>query len=175
MRIIAGEAKGRRLKMVPGVKVRPTTDRVRESLFQRPPATLRGDGSWICLRAAAPSAWRHSAGELSEGCLLKPFPGKCEDGEAKSPAGGICGSGGGLDKGCQGSFTCVGSSKTFLSVHIFGFALPGNIFAGSPDVYFRTRFIGIPGNPDGGTRSRLPSSIPIQPSVMVRSWSTVIQ
>ncbi|MFD1426605.1 16S rRNA (guanine(966)-N(2))-methyltransferase RsmD [Kroppenstedtia sanguinis] len=34
MRIIAGEAKGRRLKTVPGMKVRPTTDRVRESLFQ---------------------------------------------------------------------------------------------------------------------------------------------
>ncbi|EGK13486.1 16S rRNA (guanine(966)-N(2))-methyltransferase RsmD [Kroppenstedtia eburnea] len=34
MRIIAGKAKGRRLKTVPGMKVRPTTDRVRESLFQ---------------------------------------------------------------------------------------------------------------------------------------------
>jgi 16S rRNA (guanine966-N2)-methyltransferase len=33
MRIIAGDAKGKRLKMVPGKHVRPTTDRVKESLF----------------------------------------------------------------------------------------------------------------------------------------------
>lgn len=33
MRIIAGEAKGIRLNMVPGSHVRPTTDRVKESLF----------------------------------------------------------------------------------------------------------------------------------------------
>ena len=32
-RIIAGEARGRRLKVPPGDRVRPTTDRVRESLF----------------------------------------------------------------------------------------------------------------------------------------------
>lgn len=34
MRIIAGKAKGTRLKMVPGKHVRPTADRVKESLFQ---------------------------------------------------------------------------------------------------------------------------------------------
>jgi len=34
MRIIAGEAKGVRLRSVPGLQVRPTTDRVKESLFQ---------------------------------------------------------------------------------------------------------------------------------------------
>jgi 16S rRNA (guanine(966)-N(2))-methyltransferase RsmD len=33
MRIIAGSARGIRLKMVPGNHVRPTTDRVKESLF----------------------------------------------------------------------------------------------------------------------------------------------
>jgi 16S rRNA (guanine966-N2)-methyltransferase len=33
MRIIAGSAKGKRLKMVPGNHVRPTADRVKESLF----------------------------------------------------------------------------------------------------------------------------------------------
>jgi 16S rRNA (guanine966-N2)-methyltransferase len=33
MRIIAGSAKGTRLKMVPGSHVRPTADRVKESLF----------------------------------------------------------------------------------------------------------------------------------------------
>lgn len=34
MRIIAGTGKGKRLKTVPGLQVRPTTDRVKESLFQ---------------------------------------------------------------------------------------------------------------------------------------------
>ena len=34
MRIIAGSAKGTRLKMVAGKHVRPTADRVKESLFQ---------------------------------------------------------------------------------------------------------------------------------------------
>jgi len=34
MRIIAGTARGARLKMVPGQHVRPTVDRVKESLFQ---------------------------------------------------------------------------------------------------------------------------------------------
>jgi 16S rRNA (guanine966-N2)-methyltransferase len=33
MRIIAGECKGRRLKAVPGNTTRPTTDKVRESIF----------------------------------------------------------------------------------------------------------------------------------------------
>ncbi|WP_108022543.1 16S rRNA (guanine(966)-N(2))-methyltransferase RsmD [Melghirimyces profundicolus] len=34
MRIIAGEARGVRLRSVPGLEVRPTTDRIKESLFQ---------------------------------------------------------------------------------------------------------------------------------------------
>src|SRR2546423_14038956 len=33
MRVIAGEYRGRRLKVPPGVRTRPTTDRVREALF----------------------------------------------------------------------------------------------------------------------------------------------
>ena len=33
MRVIAGEHKGRRLKAVPGQKTRPTTDKVKESMF----------------------------------------------------------------------------------------------------------------------------------------------
>jgi len=33
MRVIAGKAKGRKLKMVPGKSTRPITDRVKESLF----------------------------------------------------------------------------------------------------------------------------------------------
>lgn len=34
MRVIAGEYKGRRLKAVPGKTTRPTTDKVKESIFQ---------------------------------------------------------------------------------------------------------------------------------------------
>ncbi len=33
MRVISGEARGRRLKELPGLDIRPTTDRVKESLF----------------------------------------------------------------------------------------------------------------------------------------------
>ena len=33
MRIIAGEFGGRRLKAVPGMKTRPTTDKIKESMF----------------------------------------------------------------------------------------------------------------------------------------------
>ena len=33
MRIIAGKFGGRRLKAVPGMKTRPTTDKVKESMF----------------------------------------------------------------------------------------------------------------------------------------------
>lgn len=33
LRVIAGEAKGRRLKSVPGLETRPTADRVRQTLF----------------------------------------------------------------------------------------------------------------------------------------------
>ena len=33
MRIISGEARGRRLKDLPGLDTRPTTDKVKESIF----------------------------------------------------------------------------------------------------------------------------------------------
>ena len=33
MRVIAGEAKGRPLKAVPGMNTRPTTDKVKEAVF----------------------------------------------------------------------------------------------------------------------------------------------
>lgn len=33
MRIISGEYRGRRLKAVPGMKTRPTTDKVKEAMF----------------------------------------------------------------------------------------------------------------------------------------------
>jgi 16S rRNA (guanine(966)-N(2))-methyltransferase RsmD len=44
MRIIAGEARGRRLRPVRGLEVRPTSDRVRESLFSILESRLPGDG-----------------------------------------------------------------------------------------------------------------------------------
>ncbi|MBA4494746.1 16S rRNA (guanine(966)-N(2))-methyltransferase RsmD [Paenactinomyces guangxiensis] len=45
MRIIAGTARGTRLKMVPGSHVRPTADRVKESLFQVIGPFF--DGGWV--------------------------------------------------------------------------------------------------------------------------------
>lgn len=45
MRIIAGIARGTRLKMVPGKHVRPTADRVKESLFQVIGPFF--DGGWV--------------------------------------------------------------------------------------------------------------------------------
>ncbi|SEN15662.1 16S rRNA (guanine(966)-N(2))-methyltransferase RsmD [Lihuaxuella thermophila] len=45
MRIIAGTARGTRLKMVPGKHVRPTADRVKESLFQVIGPFF--DGGWV--------------------------------------------------------------------------------------------------------------------------------
>ena len=46
MRVIAGSARGIRLKMVPGNHVRPTLDRVKETLFQviGPTSTAAGPG-----------------------------------------------------------------------------------------------------------------------------------
>jgi 16S rRNA (guanine966-N2)-methyltransferase len=45
MRIIAGREKGKRLKTVPGRYVRPTTDRVKESVFQVIGPYL--EGGWV--------------------------------------------------------------------------------------------------------------------------------
>ena len=42
LRIIAGEYRGRRLRVPPGLGVRPTSDRVRESLFNLLGADVRG-------------------------------------------------------------------------------------------------------------------------------------
>jgi 16S rRNA (guanine966-N2)-methyltransferase len=47
-RIVAGELGGRRLRMPPGDRTRPTTDRVREALFSRVEALLGGlDGAVV--------------------------------------------------------------------------------------------------------------------------------
>ena len=42
MRIVAGEYGGRRLKAVPGMKTRPTTDKVKEAMFN----IIGGGFSW---------------------------------------------------------------------------------------------------------------------------------
>ncbi|MGH2772032.1 MAG: 16S rRNA (guanine(966)-N(2))-methyltransferase RsmD [Actinomycetota bacterium] len=42
MRVIAGSAKGRRLKAPPGTRVRPTSDRLKEALFSHLGASLEG-------------------------------------------------------------------------------------------------------------------------------------
>ena len=52
MRVITGTAKGKRLKELPGMDTRPTTDRVKEGLFN---VILRGAVFWICLRV--PVSW----------------------------------------------------------------------------------------------------------------------
>jgi 16S rRNA (guanine966-N2)-methyltransferase len=42
MRVIAGEAKGRRLRTTPSTKVRPSTDRLKEALFATVGAEIQG-------------------------------------------------------------------------------------------------------------------------------------
>jgi 16S rRNA (guanine966-N2)-methyltransferase len=46
IRVIAGKAKGRRLKMVPGESTRPITDRVKESVFNILSMGIQGAAFW---------------------------------------------------------------------------------------------------------------------------------
>jgi 16S rRNA (guanine(966)-N(2))-methyltransferase RsmD len=46
LRVISGEAKGRKLKSVPGATTRPITDRVKESLFDILAGDVRGSRWW---------------------------------------------------------------------------------------------------------------------------------
>ncbi|MEI3141531.1 MAG: RsmD family RNA methyltransferase [Lawsonibacter sp.] len=55
MRVISGTARGRRLRELEGMDTRPTTDKVKESLFNIIQFEVRGPGCWICL--AAPASW----------------------------------------------------------------------------------------------------------------------
>ncbi|HVO71318.1 MAG TPA: 16S rRNA (guanine(966)-N(2))-methyltransferase RsmD [Aggregatilineaceae bacterium] len=54
IRVIAGSAKGRKLKMVPGDSTRPVMDRVKEALFNILGAGVRGS-SWLDLFAGTGS------------------------------------------------------------------------------------------------------------------------
>jgi 16S rRNA (guanine(966)-N(2))-methyltransferase RsmD len=54
IRVIAGSAKGRKLKMVPGDSTRPVMDRVKEALFNILAAGVRGS-SWLDLFAGTGS------------------------------------------------------------------------------------------------------------------------
>lgn len=59
MRVIAGEHKGRALKAVPNQLTRPTTDKVKESLFSVLGPFLMEGNALICLQGAADWASRH--------------------------------------------------------------------------------------------------------------------
>ena len=59
MRVIAGSAKGRKLKTLEGLDVRPTTDKVKERSFLRSNSICRVLLFWICLQAVDRWALRH--------------------------------------------------------------------------------------------------------------------
>ena len=59
MRVIAGTAKRLALKTVEGLDTRPTTDRIKETLFNMINMRFRSAVSWICFPAAARSVLRH--------------------------------------------------------------------------------------------------------------------
>ena len=66
MRIIAGTARSMPLKTIEGKDTRPTTDRIKETLFN----ILQMD-FWICLPEAAASVWKQSAVVQKKQYLLK--------------------------------------------------------------------------------------------------------
>ena len=53
LRVIAGKAKGRKLKSVPGDTTRPVTDRVKEALFNILDGDVIDSRWWMCLQARA--------------------------------------------------------------------------------------------------------------------------
>ncbi len=55
MRVITGTARGRRLKELQGMETRPTTDKVKESLFSIIQFDIEGRRVWISL--PAPASW----------------------------------------------------------------------------------------------------------------------
>lgn len=52
MRVIAGSARGRRLKTLEGMDVRPTTDKVKEAIFRQFSLICLMRQCWTCLQAA---------------------------------------------------------------------------------------------------------------------------
>ena len=61
MRIIAGDLKGRRLKTPKWDGLRPTSDKLRETLFNVVAARVAGRGCSITMRARARSGSKRSA------------------------------------------------------------------------------------------------------------------
>ena len=59
MRVIAGSARRLLLKTVEGMETRPTTDRIKETLFNMLQNDLYGARSWIFSREAARLESRH--------------------------------------------------------------------------------------------------------------------
>ena len=55
MRVITGTARGRKLLEPEGMAVRPTTDMVKEAMFNIIQFDIEGGGSWTSSRA--PASW----------------------------------------------------------------------------------------------------------------------
>ena len=55
MRVITGTARGRRLKELEGMETRPTTGKVKESLFSIIQFDIEGGGCWTC--SPVPASW----------------------------------------------------------------------------------------------------------------------
>ena len=56
MRVITGTARGRRLKTPEGMDIRPTTDNVKESVFNIMQFDIEAGACWTSSRARASSA-----------------------------------------------------------------------------------------------------------------------
>ena len=59
MRVIAGTAKRLQLKTLDGMETRPTTDRIKETLFNMIAPSVFGSVFWTCLPEVAELASRH--------------------------------------------------------------------------------------------------------------------
>lgn len=69
IRVIAGKAKGRRLKLVPGDSTRPVMDRVKESLFNILGEWVRGS-RWLDLFAGTGSVGIEALSRGASSCLF---------------------------------------------------------------------------------------------------------
>ena len=82
MRVITGAARGRRLKELQGMETRPTTDRVKEGIFNIIQFDIEAGGCWTS--SPAPDSWgsRPSAGgrpgrcSWSSGGTPRPWSGR---------------------------------------------------------------------------------------------------
>ncbi len=157
MRIIAGEAKGRRLKTVPGMKVRPTTDRVRESLFQIIGPYFEGGGVLDLFAGSGSLGLETLSRGAERAVFVDQASASVETVRQNLQKVGFSDRAEVYRKDARAALRILVRLKIVLPVHISGPTLPGNVFAGTPDVYIRTRFIGTLWGPGGRTRSRLPA------------------